>query len=248
LTAGGNILDYSGDVPTSTADITTFKIIFTSTLSTEEAAMMMMDIKKYYLGTLLPRFEYMKMLLSRFTEEIVQEYNLNALAIDGWVYIETRKGMYGLKQVGLLSNQLLQTRLVPFGYYPARHTPRLWLHKTRPISLTLVADDLAVKYMGKQQGEHLRNALLQAYELTTDWTEMVYSGMTLKWDCKDRTYDISMPGYVTNVLSKSQHDAPKHPQHNPSRYVTPVYGANTQRATTDETPPLTDQQRLNATQ
>jgi hypothetical protein len=57
----------------------------------------------------------MKMLLSRFPEEIVQKYNLNALAIDGWVYIEIRKGMYGLKQAGLLANQLLQTRLAPFG-------------------------------------------------------------------------------------------------------------------------------------
>jgi hypothetical protein len=83
--------------------------------------MMMMYIKNYYLGTPLPQFEYMKMLLSRFPEEIIQKYNLNA--VDGWVYIETRKGMYGLKQVGLLANQLLQTRLAPFGYYPARHTP-----------------------------------------------------------------------------------------------------------------------------
>jgi hypothetical protein len=49
--------------------------------------MMMMDIKNYYLGTPLSRFEYMKMLLSRFPEEIVQKYNLNALAVDGWVYI-----------------------------------------------------------------------------------------------------------------------------------------------------------------
>jgi hypothetical protein len=48
-----------------------------------------------------------------------------------------------------------------------------------------------------------------------------------------------MPGYVSNVLSKFQHDAPKHPRHTPSRYVTPVYGAKTQYATTDETPPLT---------
>jgi hypothetical protein len=40
----------------------------------------------------------MKMLLSRFPEEIVQKYNLNALAVDCWVYIEIRKGMYGLKQ------------------------------------------------------------------------------------------------------------------------------------------------------
>jgi hypothetical protein len=77
--------------------------------------MMMMDIKNYYLGTPLPHFEYMKMLLSRFPEEIIQKYNLNALSVNGWVYIEIRKGMYGLKQAGLLANQLLQTRLAPFG-------------------------------------------------------------------------------------------------------------------------------------
>jgi hypothetical protein len=157
---GGDILDYSGDVATSMANITTFKILINSTLSTEDAAMMMMDIKKYYMGTPLPRFEYMKMLLSRFPEEIVQKYNLNALAVAGWVYIEIRKGMYGLKQAGLLANQLLQTRLEPFGYYPARHTSGLWLHKTWPISFTLVVDDFAVKYVGKQHAEHLRNALL----------------------------------------------------------------------------------------
>jgi hypothetical protein len=125
LTVGGDRLDYYGIIATSTADIATFKILINSTLSTEESAMMMMDIKNYYLGTPLPRFEYMKMLLSRFPEEIVQKYNLNALAVDGWVYIEIRKGMYCLKQAGLLANQLLQTRLAPFGYYPARHTPGL---------------------------------------------------------------------------------------------------------------------------
>jgi hypothetical protein len=116
LTVGGDRLDYSGDVATSTADITTFKILINSTFSTEDAAM---------IGTPLPRFEYMKMLLTRFPEEIIQKYNLNALAVDGWVYIEIRKGMYGLKQAGLLANQLFQTRLAPFGYNPARHTPGL---------------------------------------------------------------------------------------------------------------------------
>jgi hypothetical protein len=111
LTVGGDILNYSGDVATSTDDITTFKIMINSTLSTEDAAMTMMDIKNYYLGTPLPRFEYLKMLLSRFPEEIVQKYNLTALDIGGWVYIKIRKSMYGLKQEGLLANQLLQTRL-----------------------------------------------------------------------------------------------------------------------------------------
>jgi hypothetical protein len=169
LTVGGDRLDYSGDVATSTADITTFKILINSTLSTKDASMMMMDINNYYLCTPLPRFEYMKILLSRFPEEVIQKYNLNDLAVDSWVYIEIRK-----------ANQLLQTRLTPFGYYPARHTPGLWLHKTRPISFTLVVDDFAVKYVGKQHAEHLRNALLRTYELTTDWTAMVYYGMTLK--------------------------------------------------------------------
>jgi hypothetical protein len=244
LTVGGDRLDYSGDVATSTADITTFKILINSTLSTEDAAMMMMDIKNYYLGTPLPRFEYTRMLLSRFPEEIVHKYNVKALAVNGWIYIEIRKGMYGLKQEGLLTNQLLQTSLAPFGYYPARHTPGLWLHKTRPITFSLIVDDFAVKYVGKQHAAHLINALLQSYELTTDWEAKLYSGMSLKWDYKNRTCDISMPGYVSNVLSKFQHDAPNHPQHTPSKYVTPVYGAKTEYATTDETPPLTAKQCL----
>jgi hypothetical protein len=241
---GGNILDYSGDVTTSMSDITKFKILINSTLFIEETAMMMMDIKNYYLGTPLLRFEYMKMLLSWFPKEIVQKYNLNAVAVDGWVYIEIRKCMYGLKQSRLIANQLLQTRLAPFRFYPSRHTPGLWMHKTRPISFTLVVDDFVVKYVGKQHAEHLRNALLRTCELTTDWTATVYSGMTLKWDYKNRTCDISMPGYVSNVLGKFEHDAPKHPQHTPSRYVTPVYGAKTQYTTKYETPPLTAQQCL----
>jgi hypothetical protein len=185
LTVGGDRLNYSGDVTTSTADITTFKTLINSTLSTKDAAMMMMDIKNYYLGTPLPRFEYMKMLLSRFPKEII-------------------------------ANQLLQTRLATFGYYPARHTPGLWLHKTQPIYFTLIVDDFTVKYVGKHHADHLRNAHLRTYELTTDWTATVYSGMTLKWDYNKRICDISMPGYISNVLSKFQHDSPKHPHHTPS--------------------------------
>jgi hypothetical protein len=47
LAVGCDRLDYSGDVATSTSDITTFKILINSTLSIEDAAMMMMDIKNY---------------------------------------------------------------------------------------------------------------------------------------------------------------------------------------------------------
>jgi hypothetical protein len=53
-----------------------------------------------------------------------------------------------------------------------------------------------------------------------------------------------MPGYVSNVLSKYQHNAPQHPQHTPSQYGTPVYGAKTQYAIIYDTQPLTAQQCL----
>jgi hypothetical protein len=44
---GGDRLDYSGDVVTSMADITPFQILINNTLSTADAAMMMMDVKYY---------------------------------------------------------------------------------------------------------------------------------------------------------------------------------------------------------
>jgi hypothetical protein len=70
---GGDMLDYSGNVATSTADNTTFKNLIIITLSSKDAEMTMMDIKNYYLGTPLPRYEYMRMLLSRFMDEIVDK-------------------------------------------------------------------------------------------------------------------------------------------------------------------------------
>jgi hypothetical protein len=76
----------------------------------------------------------------------VSKYNLKAFTVDGWVYIEIIKGMYGSKQAGLLANKLLQKCLAPFGYYPAQQTPGLWLLKTRPIAFSLIVDDFAVKY------------------------------------------------------------------------------------------------------
>jgi hypothetical protein len=215
LTVGGDRLDYSGDTATSRADITTVKILINSTLSTTEAKMMMMDIKKYYLGTPLPTYEYMRIPLTILPQEIIEKYYLKCLAVSGWVYLEIRKGMYGLNQAGLLANQLLKKRLKPFGYYPARHTPGLWLQKTKPTAFSLVVDEFAVKYVTKSDANHLRDALLQHYEITTDWEGTVYSGITLDWDYKKCTCDISMPGYIKNVLNKFQHDASRTPQHTP---------------------------------
>jgi hypothetical protein len=242
LTVGGDSLDYNGETATSAADITTFKIVINSTLSTKDAKMMMMDIKNYYLGTPLPKYEYMRLPISILSEEIIEKYHLTRLAVDGWVNLEIRKVMYGFKQAGILGNQLLQKRLKPFGYHPAIHTPGIWLHTKKPTAFSLVVDDFEVKYVTDSDAHHLRNALLSNYGITTDWGGTVYSGITLKWDYNKLTCDISMPGYVNNVLNKFQHDNPRKPQHTPSKYVSPVYGAKMQYATQDDTPLLSTKQ------
>jgi hypothetical protein len=69
---GGDRLDYNGETTTSTADITTFKILINSTLSTKDAKMIMMDIKNYYLGTPLPTYEYMRLSISILPKEIIK--------------------------------------------------------------------------------------------------------------------------------------------------------------------------------
>jgi hypothetical protein len=111
ITMGGYRLDCNGETATSTADITTFKILINSILSTKYVKMMMMDIKNYYLGTPLATYEYMRLPISILPDEIIEKYHLTNLAVDGWVYLEIRKGMYGLKQAGILANQLIQKSL-----------------------------------------------------------------------------------------------------------------------------------------
>ena len=96
------------------------------------------DVKNFYLGTPMSRYEYIKIPISIIPEEIIAEYNLRSIAHNGFVYWEIRKGMYGLPQAGILANKLLQERLEPHGYYPCRHTPGLWRHKWQPILFSLV--------------------------------------------------------------------------------------------------------------
>jgi hypothetical protein len=50
----------------------------------------------------------------------------------------------------------------------------------------------------------------------------------LDWDYKNRTVDLSMPGYIKAALHKYQHAAPTRPEHAPHTGNPPVYGTKTQ--------------------
>jgi hypothetical protein len=81
-------------------------------------------------------------------------------------------------------------------------TPRLWYHKTRPFSFTLVVDDFGIKYVNKANVEHVLTSLQATYKLTTDWTGDLYCGITLGWDYDKQYVDILMPGYVKKKLQE----------------------------------------------
>jgi hypothetical protein len=140
--------------------------------------------------------------LSSLPEETIDTYNLFNLAQDRKVYIKIQKGMYGLSQAGILANKLLQRNLAKDGYPPTQHTHGLWTHDTRSISFSSVVDDFGLKYVGRKNAEHLMACIKKKYNISSDWNGTAYCVLTLEWDYKNRTVDLSMPGYIKEALHK----------------------------------------------
>jgi hypothetical protein len=166
VTVGGNLIQYQGYVSTRSADLTTSKCLWNSTIYTDGAKYMCLDVKTFYLGTSMDTLEYMRIPIKLVPHEIILKYNLLPLVSDGHIYIEVQKGMYGLSQGGILANQLLARRLAIHGYHQTTFTPGLWRHVTRPIQFTLVVDDFGVKYVGAEHAHHLIAALESDYTVS----------------------------------------------------------------------------------
>ena len=145
----------------------------------------------------------------------MDKYNLHALVRNGYVLCEICRGMYGLPQAGILACEQLVNILAPFRYAPTRHTPGLWRHKMRPISFSLCVDNFGIKYVGHKHSKHLLAALHTQYEVTTDWTDSMYLGITFKWYYINRTCDLSMPEYIATALHWFQYPPPNRPENSP---------------------------------
>ena len=239
ITAGGNLIDYPGELTTRTADLTTSKILWNSTISTPGARYACADIGNMYLQTPMDRYEYMRIKADLVPEEFKQQYKLHDKIHNGYVYMEIRRGMYGLPQSGMLANKLLKKRLAEDGYFELPHTPGLFKHATRPVQFTLVVDDFGIKYSGKENLDHLLNSVRKHYEISVDEEGSLYCGITLKWNYEAGYVDISMPGYVQKQLTKYNHPAPSKPQHCPYEPSPIKYGSASQAVLPqDDSPPL----------
>ena len=87
---------------------------------------MTLDIKDFYYGTAMARYEYMKLALACIPYEIIEQYSLCTISSDGWVYLKIHKVMPGLKQAGRIVNNRLKAHLSQFGFPPVPRTPALW--------------------------------------------------------------------------------------------------------------------------
>ena len=119
-----------------------------------------MGIINYYLNNLMANYQYMRINLKDIPNKVIAEYSLLPFAdSSGYVYVKIRKGMYGLKESGIIAYKRLVRNLQPQGYAPVAHTPGLWTHTTLPTTFTLAVDDFGINFFAADDATHLLDAL-----------------------------------------------------------------------------------------
>ena len=81
ITVDGNLINYSFELTTHITDKVSSKILWNSTISTKGACFAGADIKNMYLAMPLDQYEYMKMPLCLFPQDIIEHYGLRNKAL-----------------------------------------------------------------------------------------------------------------------------------------------------------------------
>ena len=114
-TAGGDKINYHGNVAARTAEMEVVKLLFQAAVSERKHGLggkvMTADIKDFYLGADLERAEYMRIHLKYIPQAVIEKYKLTKYIRNNSVLFEINKCIYGLPQAGYLSqNRLIQCK------------------------------------------------------------------------------------------------------------------------------------------
>ncbi len=124
ITMGGNLVNYPYNCSTPTANLLTVKLMLNSIISTPNAKFMTIDLKDFYVNTPISQYEYFRMKLDLFPQDVINEYGLqNTIDTDGNIFCEVKQGMYGLPQARILAQELITKRLLKAGYIQSAVTP-----------------------------------------------------------------------------------------------------------------------------
>ena len=73
FTVGRDRLYYPGPTATKTSEIQTANLLFNSTISTKGGRFMCIDLKDFYLGTPMNRYEYMWIKMADIPQDIIDQ-------------------------------------------------------------------------------------------------------------------------------------------------------------------------------
>ena len=119
--------------------------------------------------------------------------------------MRVEKGVYGLKQAGIIANHELVKHMSPFRYNTVQHSPDLWVHDSRKRLFSIVVDDLCDQYCSTEDADYFFKGLRAKYIITVDMEATVYIGIKLKWDYVHRSVTLSIPSYVRKTFHILQH-------------------------------------------
>ena len=86
-----------------------------------------------------------------------------------------------------------------------------------------------------EHADHLIAALKDTYEIEVDTEGDKYVGISLDCDYLKGEVHLSMPGYVSEAISRFKHFWSGKPEDQPYAHVVPTYGAKVQYAPDDDT-------------
>jgi len=123
--------------------------------------------------------------------------------------------MYGLPQAGSIGHDFLEQRLNQEGYLQSQIVPALWKHKTKPIQFVQLVDDFGIKYLKKEDLDHLIQSFEKYYDVSVDLDGKEFVKFRLDWDYENRKVHLSMAPYLQkalrqfdNIVPTKRHDSP----------------------------------------
>ena len=158
-TAGGDRVTVPYSCSSATASLPCVKLLFNAVVSEANSRFGTLDLTDYYLGSVLPSPESIKIYVATFSSTLLDSLGLTPFIKTDpkgrtYIFFDIVKTMYGLPQAGLLSQLQLVSLLYESGYHQTS-TPMLFRHATRDITFCLVVDDFGVKYSKIADLEHL---------------------------------------------------------------------------------------------
>jgi hypothetical protein len=123
----------------------------------------------------------MRVALKDITVAIIKYKRLDFIAVNGFVYYEISKDIYGLPKASVLVNNDLIIPLQNHGYVQSPNTTDFFTHQTRLISFCLVVDDFCVQIIVEEHTKHHIKVFQKKNTIAIVWPGDLYDGLYLYW-------------------------------------------------------------------